>query len=267
MVSTEILLSAPYREINHPEIATIRVYPTEKETAKAAASVIAGLVEGNPTARITYATGNTMIPVYGELYLLAERGRASFKKTTAFHLDEYVSASPQDEWGFVNFLRRRVFGPLYIENVNEINGQAVNPAEEAARYDRLLNAAPIDLAILGIGPGGHIAFNEPGTPFSLQTHITHLSASTVNRDRIERGQKTPERALTQGIANIKSAENILLVAYGKEKGTWLADALGGTIGPNVPASALREVGEKVRIFVDEAAATELEIYNFDSTLF
>lgn len=264
MVSKETVAPLPYREIFHPEIATIRVYPTSEAAAKAAAGTIASVVEGNPEARITYATGNTMVPVYGYLEELVNSGLADFSKTTAFHLDEYLPASPEDTWGFVHFLRKRVFGPLKIANINEFNGLAKEASLEAARYDRLLSEAPIDLAILGIGPwsdetqtGCHIAFNESGTPFAKRTHIQKLDPITVARDRVERGQDSPGRAFTQGIANILDANNILLIAYGEDKGKSLKEALYGDLGEQRPASALRKVGEKVRIFIDEAAASAL----------
>ena len=143
MVSREIITPPPYREILHREIAAIRVYPTSKATAKAAAEVVAGIVKGNPQARITYATGNTMIPVYAYLEELSRVGLADFKKTTAFHLDEYLPASPDEAWGFVNFLRKRVFGPLKIKAVNEFNGLALNPEIEARRYEELLSYAQL----------------------------------------------------------------------------------------------------------------------------
>lgn len=264
MVSKEIPTTLPYREISHNEIETIRVYPDQETCAKAAAGVIVSFVDTFPQARITYATGNTMVPVYGYLEEMAKTGLADFTQTTAFHLDEYLPASPDDPWGFVNFLRNRVFKPLKITKVNEFNGLAQSPSLEAARYDRLLSQAPIDLAILGIGPwsdetqtGCHIAFNESGTPFAKRTHIQRLDPTTVARDRLERGQGSPDRAFTQGIANILEARNILLIAYGEGKGKSLYEALYGKIDEQRPASALRKVGEKVRIFVDEAASSKL----------
>lgn len=262
MISKEIVTPLPSREIYHPEIERIRIFPTPEIAAKAAARSIALVVALNRLARITYATGNTMIPVYEHLKEVAKSDFADFSQTTAFHLDEYLPASPDDTWGFVNFLRKRVFEPLKIGTVNEFDGLAKEPALEAARYDRLLSEAPIDLAILGIGPwsdetktGCHIAFNESGTPFAKRTHIQKLNEVTVARDQIERGQDSPDRAFTQGIANILEAKQIILVAYGKEKGQALHEALYGEIGEERPASALRKVGNKVEVYIDEEAAS------------
>lgn len=269
MLHEQTSLAPPYQEITHPEIAFIRVFPTPEETARGAAREIIKMVQMNPTAAITYATGETMIPVYTYLAQAVQKGEVSFARTMGFHLDEYYPAGPEPDkypHGFVSYLRQRVFGPLGIVGANELNGLAPHPDVEVRRYDGLLNAQPIDLAILGIGPwsdvtqgGCHIAFNESGTPFNSRTHVSKLNEVTVLRDRKERGQDTPNRALTQGIANILEAKQIYLIAYGRNKGISLREALYGELGIQRPASALRTQGYKVKIFIDQAAASQLTI--------
>lgn len=199
-----------------------------------------------------------MIPVYAELAAAVDRGEVDFSNTKAFHLDEYFPTSPSETHSFVRFLHEHVFEPLRIpvENVNVFNGQAEDPNLEAKRYDELLNIG-VAVALLGIGPGAHIGFNERNTSFDSRTHLADLSAETVYRDRVERGQNSPDQALTQGIATILEAELLLLVAYGETKGEYLHEALYGEISPEVPASAIRLVGEKVSIVIDESAASKL----------
>lgn len=256
----------PYYEIKHPEISRIRVFPTPEEAAQAAAEEIIGVVRVNPQAAITYATGDTVIPLYENLARAVKEGRVDFSETSGFHLDEYYPCGPDiNEYphGFVAYLRQRVFTPLGIKNANEMNGLAPEGEAEAKRYDSLLSAQPIEIAILGIGPwsaetqtGCHIAFNESGTPFSEKVHVQTLDPVTLMRDRQERGQDSPERALTQGVANILEARRIFLLAYGEKKGQSLREALFGEIGPQRPASALRLQGQKVTLFIDEAAASQ-----------
>lgn len=251
-------------EIIHPEIHKINVYPTAEEAGKAAAGEIIRLVQSKPEARITYATGDTMIPVYRNLVKASSEGIADFTKSTAFHLDEYYPCGSNEPHSFVKFLREQVFEPLGIKNANELNGLAEDPDKEAKRYNDLLKRQPIDLAILGIGPwsdetkrGCHIAFNESGTDFNCKVHCTQLDPITVKRDREERGQNSPDRALTQGIANIREANKIIMIAYGENKGESLRQALYGDVSIQKPASALRLVGTKVQMFIDEAAASAL----------
>lgn len=252
-------IQTPVYELNHPEIAHIRVFPTREETAQAAAQFIIDLVIHQPDAAITYATGDTMIPVCQNLAEAVERGVVSFAKTKAFHLDEYYPCDSSKPHSFVRYLKELVFDPLQIaeENRFTMNGLTLDPEAEAERYNGLLKRQPINLAILGIGPGSHIGFNERGTLFERETHLARLSSETIIRDQEERGQNTPESALTQGITNILAAEQILLVAYGSQKGEYLKPALYGPITPQVPASALRLEGEKIHLFIDHEAAVHL----------
>jgi glucosamine-6-phosphate deaminase len=265
-MSKEFVQSTAYREVIHSEIRQIRVYPTREEASIDAAQEIIKLVSEKPDAAITYATGNTMIPLYQALAKAVVDGKADFSKTSAFHLDEYFPCGSDPEkypYGFVAYLRKLVFKPLKIGKVYELNGLAPDPDAEADRYDRLLGVQPIDLAIVGIGPwsdetksGCHIAFNESGTPFNSRTHVAQLSPVTVARDRVDRGQDSPYKALSQGIANILGAERIMFLAFGEEKSVSFYQAFYAEIGTQRPASALRFVGSKVTVFIDEDVASQ-----------
>lgn len=245
------------RFILHQDIALIEALPTRDAVAEKAASIITNIVKKKPDAAITYATGNTMIPVYEKVATSIAAGEVSFARTKAFHLDEYYPCDEKEPHSFVSFLRKRVFEPFKVGIANEINGNSLDPKTETSRYNSLLHEQPIDLAILGIGPGGHIGFNERGTAFDEETHLTNLSEETVRRDQIERGQNSPKQAITQGIANILQAEQILVVAYGEEKGIWLHEALYGNVSTECPASSLRLSGRKVTVLIDELAASQL----------
>jgi glucosamine-6-phosphate deaminase len=246
------------QKISHPEILNIVVFLTKAQTAKMSAKQIIDVVRKNPRAAITYATGETMVPVYEELAKAVRAREVDFSQTKAFHLDEYYPCSPDKKISFVKFLYERVFNPLNISesNINILDGSAQDGAGEAKRYDDLVSKG-IDLVILGIGPGEHIGFNERNTPFDSRTHLAQLSDETVNRDQVERKQDTPDKALTQGIGTILEAKSILMIAYGKNKGVYLNNALYGEINPNSPASALRLVGDKVSVIIDESAADVL----------
>lgn len=244
--------------VQHPEIHTILVLPTPVQTARAAADAISGRVRTFPSMSITWATGNTQAKIHEYLVEDQNRGYIDFTRTQAFHLDEYWPCSQDEPHSFVRYLREHVLTPLNIpeRNIHTINGSANDAHAESERYDKLLKN--IKLAILGIGPvdDPHIGFNPPGTDFSLRTHREELTQATIIRDQVERGQKSPNQAITQGIANILEAGEIFLIAYGK-KGLGLKKALYEPISPAQPASALRTVGEKVTIFLDTEAASYL----------
>ena len=112
----------------------------------------------------------------------------------------------------------------------------------------------IDLAILGIGQNGHIAFNEPVTPFDSVTHLAKLTEST----RISNGgtDKIPKYGMTMGIKTIMSAKKILLLAKGKNKAEIVKKALQGPITTDCPASIL-QTHPDCTFFLDEEAASQL----------
>lgn len=237
--------------IPHPEIYEIIVSEYPDNTAKQAGESISKDVKDLPSIPITFATGDTMIPVARAV----TNFEVDFSKVQAFHLDEYWRYPPDGKYSFIKFLYQNFFIPLGIDqrNIHTLNGLAKDPQKEVDRYEKLVTKHKIGLVILGIGPGGHIGFNESGTPFDSRTHLAQLSSETITRDQILRGQDTPNQALTQGIRTILEADRIILIAYGEEKGRILKKALHGDITPECPASALRLVGNKVTVLVDEKA--------------
>lgn len=259
---------APYIELPHAQIAHIEVYPTPTVTARAASEDIIRCIQSVGSPIVTFATGETMIPVYTHLGNAVRSGRVSLASIEARELDEYWPCAPTEPHSFVGYHRKHVWSlGVPADHIHELDGTAADPEEEAKRYGAIVQARPADLMILGIGPwdetsqsGGHIGFNEPGTPFECGTHVARLHRLTIYRDRVGRHQETPDLALTQGIADILAARNIMLVAYGANKGTVLAHALYDPISVNIPASALRRVGDRVTMYIDQDAASVVEAY-------
>lgn len=255
-VETEAIL--PSQEKTGPDGIRICVLPTESQTACFAARSILNIPIQKRDATITFATGNTMVQPYAELARLTETMGVAWSDIRMNHLDEYEGSCTNDPESFTRYLIDRVTTPLGITNTHFINGAADDLQQEAARYESLLR--PADLVILGIGPGGHIGFNEPGTPFDSRTHVVQLSDETVSRD-IARGQTKRTHAITQGIGNITEAAQIFLIAYGKQKAEYLQPVLYNDITPDCPASALRLPGvrPKVTLFMDHEAAAWLNL--------
>lgn len=256
----------PLRRLEHPDIAEILVYPDITAAAQAAADRIAGLVREKPAAVITYATGQTMIPVYAALARIVAAGQADFRRTTAFHLDERYPCPETNPVSFAGYIRERVLIPFGIPATQAylLNGAAADPAAEASRYNGLIARFDVDLTIVGFGPlpGVHIGFNEQGTPFDAETHYTELAAETKERDR-NRGEEVINGAITLGPRTIFASRKIIGIAYGADKGDGLAKALYGPVSPAVVASGLRQpgVGEKTTIIIDEPAAGKLKTGN------
>ena len=135
-----------------------------------------------------------------------------------------------------------------------------NIEEKCREYDEAIaKAGGVDIQLLGIGSDGHIAFNEPGTPFDSGTHVTGLAESTIKdnaRFFDNDMSKVPTKAATQGIGTIMKAKNILLVANGKNKAKAIKDMIEGPISEDCPASILQK-HPSVTVIIDEDAASQL----------
>lgn len=132
--------------------------------------------EANPTAEHPFVlglpTGSTPLGMYEELIRLNKAGKVSFAHVVTFNMDEYIGIPRDHEQSYYTFMWSNFFDHIDIprENVNILNGNPECLETECAQYEeRIKSYGGIDLFIGGIGPDGHIAFNEPGSSLSSRT--------------------------------------------------------------------------------------------------
>lgn len=207
------------------------------------------------------ATGSTPLGLYARMVKDHEENKTSYADIKTFNLDEYVGLPISHPESYYAFMHKNLFNHLDIneENVHIPCGLGDDLEEKAKEYDQMIDANPVDIQVLGIGSDGHIAFNEPGTPFDSGTHICDLAESTIkdNCRFFENDMsKVPTQAVTQGIATIMKAKNILLIATGENKAQAIKDMLEGEINEDCPASILRK-HDNVTVILDQAAASKL----------
>ena len=230
----------------------------EVELAEGAAAEVARLVAVKPQASIALATGRTPRGLYRRLVQKFEAGTLAVDGVRFFNLDEFVGLPSADPRGYSSYLWKHVLGPLTVSRsqVRLLRGDAEDLADECRAYDAALAAAGgLDLAILGLGTNGHIAFNEPGDDWSAETHVVTLAASTrrAQHHLFAREAEIPTRGLTMGIATIRAARSLLLLAMGEGKAAALGALRRGRPDPAWPATAL--IGHpRLRIFADRRLA-------------
>lgn len=247
----------PIKEIPHPELKKIFVLPTREEAARFAAEKILEVVTEKPDAAISWPSGRQGNSVIEYVVRLAKERNVSFENAKFFHLDEYFPISATDKNSLRNNLRENLFEPLGIkpEQIFTINADfGRNGDEVASEYENLLKKYDIDLVLHPIGPDGHMAFNEAGTPRDSLTHKAKLLEKTIFRDHITRGQNTPEEAITQGIATILRAKKILFINFDPAYQNDLKNALYDPISENNPSSFLRTAREKVEVVTTQEIA-------------
>lgn len=224
------------------------------------AQIIAGVIKNNPNAVLGLATGTSPIGIYQNLVEMCQKGEISFANVKTVNLDEYVGLDGTHPQSYRYFMNDNLFNHVDIDKANTFvpNGVAENLQEECTRYTTLVNNLVQDIQLLGIGSNGHIAFNEPGTPFDSTTHVVNLTENTIkdNSRLFEDISQVPTKALTMGIANIMNAKRILIVANGKNKAQAVYDMVKGQVNTTCPASVLQKHPD-VTVIVDKDAASLL----------
>ena len=211
--------------------------------AHRAAAHVASLLAEAPGAVIALPTGSTPIGLYARLRTLSEAGDIALAGAHYFNLDEYVGVAPTDRHSFAAFLRRHILDEVDIpaDHVRLLRGDAPDIAAEAAAHDAAVAAlGGLDLAILGLGSNGHIAFNEPGARWDAGTHVVPLTEATrmANAAYFPDGFHVPSHGLTMGIGMIRAARRVLLMVSGAAKAEALAALLDGTPDAHWPVTAL-----------------------------
>lgn len=213
------------------------------EMSRLGAREVIDVVRAKPDAVLGLATGSTPLGLYAELIRDHRKCGTSYSGCRAINLDEYVGLAPTHPQSYAYFMRKNLFEQIDIkpENTHIESGIAEDEDAECRRYDTLLSELRQDIQILGIGSNGHIAFNEPGTPFDSTTHTVRLAESTIrdNSRLFEAPDEVPRRAFTMGLASIMNARRIIILANGEGKAEAVRALVLGKISEDVPATVLR----------------------------
>ncbi len=223
----------------------------------AAADLIAGVISAQPNAAVVLPTGDTPVGMYRELAERAGRGELDASNLRVFQLDEYLGITPDDPRSLYGWLARSLFGPLGIPDANVIRlpGEAEDPVAACRAYDRQVEAAGgFDLAVLGLGPNGHLGFNEPPADSHASTRVVDLTEASIESSARYWGDKNlvPRQAMTAGMIQLLGARRILLVVSGAHKREILYRTITGPVTPNIPSSYLQSVSN-VTLIADRDA--------------
>lgn len=241
----------------------VRVFASEQEAATACAAHLAAAVRARPELVLGLPTGRSPINVYKELAALHGRGELDLSRATTFNLDEFLGLPPDDPASFRAYMERHLFQHVNLapERIHFFDGSAPDAEAECARYDAAVDAAGgLELVLLGIGPNGHIAFNEPGESLQATSHRVLLSRETRKALAPLVGDdpsRVPMAALTLGVAPLLQAKEVHLIAFGANKGAVVTEMVHGPITPRCPASFL-QLHKNVNLWLDKAAARGLK---------
>lgn len=249
----------------------VNVYPQIAEMAEDVASrgkkAINDAIAERGHANVIVATGTSQ---YEVLDSLIKNGGIDWSVVTIFHLDEYCGISVEHKASFRKYLKERVADQLpTLKEFVYIEGDVDDLEAEISRLSTKINQHPIDVAFIGIGENGHIAFNEP--PANLDTTDPYI---IVELDDTSRNQQVgegwfatfddvPANAISMSIHYILKSALILCTVPDERKAETVKNAIEGPMEPSCPATYLR-THKNVSLHMDEPAASQLlyrEMYN------
>jgi glucosamine-6-phosphate deaminase len=214
-------------------------------------------------------TGSTPMPTYKRLVEKVQAGTLSFKNVATFNMDEYVGLDPADSNSYRSFMHEHLFKHIDIDpvNIHLLNGcagdQSIKALEaECAAYEaEITRYGGIDLFLGGIGPDGHIAFNEPGSSLSSRTRIKTLAYDTIVANARFWGgdvEKVPRMALTVGVGTVMDAKEVMILITGLSKAMALHMCIEEGMNHMWTVSAIQS-HPKAIVVCDRDATQELKV--------
>lgn len=245
------------------------IQPNYELVSKWAAHYVAStLLEFNPTPTKPFVlglpTGSSPIGMYKELIELNRSGKISFKNIVTFNMDEYVGLPESHPESYHYFMWSKFFSHIDIDknNVNILNGNAKDLETECEQYEEKIKSyGGIDLFVGGIGPDGHIAFNEPGSSLGSLTRVKTLTMDTIianSRFFDNDINKVPKTALTVGVKTVMDAKEVLVIISGHNKARALNKVVEEGVNHMWTVSAL-QLHPKAIIVCDDASTVELKV--------
>lgn len=240
------------------------VFETSEQMGAAAAAqaaeVIGTAITKQGHANIILATGTSQIEI---LKNLVAADSIDFSKVTMFHLDEYLGLGLDHPASFRKYLRERFVDKVgQLKAVHFVNGDAANAEQECKRLGAIIKEHPIDVALVGIGENGHLAFNDPPADFETDEPFIVVELDEKCRKQqsgegwFETLEQVPQRAISMSIRQIMKSGCLIVTVPDKRKAEAVKNALEGPVTPMCPASIMQRHGN-CKIFLDEAAASLL----------
>jgi len=242
----------------------IYIFKNKNELGIAASSqavtIIKRTIVNKKKVNIILATGTSQ---FETLKNLVQNHKVDWSRVTMFHLDEYIGISDDHPASFRKYLKERFVNKVpSLKAYYFINGNTEQPDQECQRLNEIINKHPIDIALIGIGENGHIAFNDPPADFKIEDPYivvdldNHCRQQQVNEGWFPSLNHVPTQAISMSIKYIMKTSHIIVSVPDERKAVAVKNAIEGKVTNTCPASILQEHPD-CRIFLDKPAASLL----------
>jgi glucosamine-6-phosphate deaminase len=227
-----------------------RVFENYDLLCSAVAQEVLAQIKRKPDSVLVFPTGNTPLGLFKQLVQAKRQHSADFSRAHFVILDEYVDLAPGDPRSLTGWLKRELLDPLEVP-LSHTHGFEEGVVKMESAISRL---GGIDLAILGLGQNGHLAFNEPGSAFNSRTRRVELTPESIKSNAVYWGgeDRVPRHGFTLGLATLADARSLILMVSGASKADILSQTLKRPVSPAIPATCFRVLSQAM-LFADQAA--------------
>ncbi len=212
------------------------------DAAVKAADIMEKIVREEPDCTIGLATGSSPVGMYKELARRCKEDGLDFSKIHSVNLDEYVGLEGSHEQSYRYFMDTNLFDHINIDNANTFVVKATGDIDANLKeFNDILDSSDIRIQLLGVGPDGHLGFNEPGATLYDEAHEEVLDDSTIeaNKRFFDSKDEVPTHALTMGMGNIMRAQSLLMIIGGNKETAARKLLMEDKIDPMCPATFLK----------------------------
>ena len=207
-----------------------------QDGSKKAADIMEKIIREKPTCTIGLATGSSPVGMYQELARRCKEEGLDFSQIHSVNLDEYVGLEPTHNQSY------RYFMDTNIDKANTYVAKGIGDVDENIKeFNEVLDKTEIEIQVLGVGPDGHLGFNEPGPVLFDGAHKEFLDESTIDANArfFASRDEVPRYAVTMGMGNIMRAKSLLMIINGNKKEAATKLLMQDVIDPMCPATFMR----------------------------
>jgi len=230
-----------------------------KEVSAKGADIIEKIVRENPECTLGLATGSSPVGMYNELSRRCREEGLDFSKVHSVNLDEYVGLEPTHDQSYRYFMNDNLFDHINVDKANTYVAKGTGDIDaNLAEFNAILDKTEIDVQVLGVGPDGHLGFNEPGDTLYDGAHREVLDESTIDANQrfFATRDDVPRYAVTMGMGNIMRAKKLLMIVSGNKQDAMKKLLLSDKIDPKCPATFMRMHRDAV-VILEKSLADEI----------
>jgi len=230
-----------------------------EEGARKGADLIESIVREKPDCTLGLATGSSPVGMYRELARRCREENLDFSRVHSVNLDEYVGLDGTHDQSYRYFMNEQLFNHINIDPANTYVAKGTGDIQANLKeFNDILDRTDIDIQVLGVGPDGHLGFNEPGDTLFDGAHEETLDESTIlaNQRFFARKEDVPTHAVTMGIGNIMRARRLLMIISGNKQEAATKLLMESKIDPHCPCTFMR-MHRDATVIIEKKLADEI----------